>query len=128
MFGHCNVPRRLAYNPPLGQWCSTMSENSIQYNNIQKGMITNINLSQGTRIERLEEIGFQWQVLRTDYDEAFEQHCRELIVFKEEFGHCNVHSRYAGNPSLGQWCSTMITAYNIIQKETKKSPISHKIG
>jgi len=89
------------------------------YNNIQKGTKTNINLSQG-RIERLEEIGFQWQVLRTNYDETFEQHCRELIAFKEDFGHCNVPRKFANNPSsLGQWCSTMRTAYNNILKGTK---------
>ena len=41
------------------------------YKKIQKGMKTRDNLAQD-RIERLEEIGFQWQVLRTDHDEAFE--------------------------------------------------------
>ena len=69
-FGHCNVPRRFANNPSLGQWCSNIR---AAYNNILKGTKTNINLSQG-RIERLEEIGFQWQGL--DYDEAFEKRCR----------------------------------------------------
>jgi len=77
-------------------------------------MNTNRNLSQG-RIEHLEEIGFQWQVL-VDYDEAFEEHIREVIVFKEEVGHCNVPQRYAVNPSLGNWCNGMRKAYNKIQK------------
>ena len=52
-------------------------------------MKANRNIS-NDRIERLEEIGFQWQVLRTEYCKTFEKHCRELIAFKEEFGHCNV--------------------------------------
>jgi len=69
------------------------------YKAIQKGMKTDCNLSQD-RIERLEEIGLQWQV---DQDEAFEKHCRELITFKEGFGHCNVPVKYADNPSLGHW-------------------------
>ena len=112
-FGHCNVPHR--YNTALGQWCSNMRN---AYKKIQKGTKTNSNLSQD-RIGRLEEIGFQWYVLRTDLDEAFEQHCRELIAFKEEFGHCNVPRSYAGNPSLGHWCHSMINAYKKIQKGMK---------
>jgi len=78
-------------------------------------MKTNSNRSQD-RIKRLEEIGFEWQVLKTYFDKIFEKHCRELTSFKEEFGHCNVPLRYAGNPSLGQWCSQMRNAYKKIQK------------
>jgi len=83
---------------------------------IQKGMKPVRNLSQD-RIERLEEIGFQWGV---DYDEVFKNRCRELIAFKEEFGHCNVPSKkYADNPSLGHWCGTMRNTYKKIQKGIK---------
>jgi len=112
-FGHCNVPQKYADNLSLGQWCNKMRS---AYKKIQKGMKTKYNLSQD-RIERLEDIGFQWQGV--DYDEAFEKHCRELIAFKEEFGHCNVSQRYADNPSLGQWCSQMRTAYKKVQKGIK---------
>jgi len=69
------------------------------HNKIQKGRKANSNLSQD-RIERLIEIGFQWG---TDYDTTFEKRCRELIAFKEEFGHCNVPQNFANNPSLGHW-------------------------
>jgi hypothetical protein len=86
------------------------------YNNIQKGMKANRNISRD-RIERLEEIGFQWQGV--DYDEAFDKRCCMLIAFKEEFGHCNVPFRYAKNPSLGSWCSSMRGTYNNIQKGMK---------
>ena len=111
--GHCNVPVKYSGNPSFGKWCSTMR---TAYKKIQKGMKTNRNLSQD-RIERLEEIGFQWQVV--DYNESFKKRCRELMAFKEEFGHCNVFYKYADNPSLGQWCSTMRKAYKIIQKGMK---------
>ena len=46
-------------------------------------MKTHRNISQD-RIERLEEIGFQWQGV--DYDGAFKKRCRELTSFKEQFG------------------------------------------
>jgi len=88
------------------------------YKAIQKGMKTRGNLPQD-RIEHLEEIGFQWQVLRTACDKTFEKRFRELTSFKEEFGLCNVPVEYSDNPSLKQWCSHMRTAYMKIQKGMK---------
>ena len=122
-FGHCNVPNNFANNPSLGQWCSTMRG---YYKKIQNEMITDINLSQD-RIDHLEEIGFLWQGVRASkYNKRtnnmrgrgiFKERCRELIAFKEEFGHCNVPNNFANNPSLGQWCSTMRGYYKKIQNE-----------
>ena len=114
-FGHCNIPVRYSGNPSLGQLCSHMRR---AYKKMQKGIKTNSKLSQD-RIERLEEIGFQWQS-GVDHDKTFEKRCRELTSFKEEFGHCNVPVRYSGNPSLGRWCtSDMRCTYNKIQKGIK---------
>ena len=107
-FGHCNVPQKYPSNPSLGNWCNNMR---VAYKKIQKGVSQD-------RIGRLEEIGFQWQVV-LDYDEAFEKHCRELIAFKEEFGHCLVPRKYPDNPSLGRWCGDMRIAYKKIQKGMK---------
>jgi len=76
------------------------------YKAIQKGMKKRENLPKD-RIECLEDIGFQWQGVRTACEKTFENHCFELISFKEEFGHCNVPVKYADNPSLGKWCSHM---------------------
>ena len=76
---HCNVPQRFANNPSLGHWCGHMR---TSYSRIQKGMKTESNLIQ-ERIERLEEISFQWKVNGT----LFEKRYRELVAFKEQFGH-----------------------------------------
>ena len=54
-----------------------------------------------------------------NYDEAFVNHCRELIAFKEEFGHCNVPHKFSNNQSLGHLCNNMISAYQKIQKGMK---------
>ena len=54
--------------------------------------------------------------LHEHYEELFEKHCQDLIVFKERFGNCNVPSLY---PQLGNWCSHMRTAYKTIQKGIK---------
>ena len=112
-FGHCNVPHAFLANPGLGRWCKTMR---TSYKNIQKGLKAGRNLSPDM-IERLEEIGFQWQGV--NHDEIFEKHCRELMAFKEEFGHCTVPQSFANNPSLKHWCNNMRAAYKKIQKGMK---------
>jgi hypothetical protein len=86
------------------------------YKKIQKGTKADSNLPQD-RIERLEDIGFKWKGV--NYDEAFVNHCRELIAFKEEFGHCNVPHKFSNNQSLGHLCNNMISAYQKIQKGMK---------
>jgi len=106
-FGHCNVPRKYSVNPSLGNWCSNMR---CAYNQIQQGQTPKRHLTQN-QIERLEEIGFKWNLIET-----FEQHCRDLEAFKSEFGHCNVPYKYLVNPSLGNWCSNMRYSYNQIQR------------
>ena len=55
-FGHCNVPRSYKGNPSLRNWCNIMRN---AYSKKQKGNKIRSNLSQD-RIERLEEIGFEW--------------------------------------------------------------------
>jgi hypothetical protein len=68
------------------------------------------------RIERLEAIGFRWRFRVIDLEEAFEQHCHDLKAFKIECGHCDVPYTYSVDPSLSQWCTTIRTTYNKIQK------------
>jgi len=54
-------------------------------------------------------------------DEAFDKRLQDLAAFKSKFGHCDVPYSYPENPSLGQWCSDMRSAYNAIQKGKKTS-------
>ena len=58
VFGHSVVPRSYCEDPSLGRWCSTLR---YTYRQIQKGKSTSYNLCQD-RIERLEGIGFRWEV------------------------------------------------------------------
>ena len=77
-------------------------------------------MSQG-RIERVEEIGFQWQAL-ADHDKKSRSDIakyRELIAFKEEFGYYNIPEMCANNPSLGCWCGDMRNTYKKVQKGMK---------
>ena len=41
-----------------------------------------------------------------------EQYPEPLVAYKEEFGHCNVPSRYAENVKLGTWVNTQRSFYN----------------
>ncbi|CAJ1935222.1 unnamed protein product [Cylindrotheca closterium] len=44
--------------------------------------------------------------LRMVQDSTWESRFRDLVQFKQEYGHCNVPRRYKGNPKLGVWvCS-----------------------
>jgi len=110
-FGHCNVPQKYKVDPSLGIWCKVMR---TTYGKIQKGLMNLSRVLSQDRIERLEEIGFQWEVC--DYDAAFENRCDQLVTFKKEFGHCNVPVKYQRNRSLGQWCSGMRSTYSRIQR------------
>ena len=47
---------------------------------------------------------------------SFEERCGQVLAFKDEFGHCNVPTRYSVDPSLGSWCKTMRVTYNKIQQ------------
>ena len=115
-FGHLRVPLRYPKNPSFGQWCTSTR---CPYTKLQKRMPIKRDLSQD-KMERLEEIGFQWTI-RALHNDVFEQHCAELEAFKEEFGHCNVSYDYKDNPSLGLWCSRVKTAYQRIQKKKGKT-------
>ena len=110
-FGHCNVPQKYAENPSLGQWCNTMRST---HNKIMKGIHKSSRVLSKDRIERLEQIGFLWHV--SGCGGVFERRCRQLLAFRDEFGHCNVPQKYKGDPSLGIWCKVMRTTHGKIQK------------
>jgi len=107
-FGHVNVPYRFAENPPLGHWCGEMMRS---YRQLQKGERPRACITK-ERIERLEEIGFRWNVKHTVFDALFD----ELVIFKDKFGHCNVQYQY---PALGRWCSNLRYLYSNQQKMIK---------
>ena len=111
-FGHCIVPLKYPKNNSLANWCHSMR---YSYSQIQKGMKPRCSLSQD-KIDQLEKIGFQWQVV---CEGTFEKRCFELEAFKEEFGHCNVPVKYPKNQSFGHWFHRMRYSYRQIQKGIK---------
>ncbi|WP_257615700.1 helicase associated domain-containing protein, partial [Chlamydia suis] len=99
--GHCKVPQWYPQNPFLGVWVST------QRQDFKEGKLSE------DKIERLEEIGFVWNVFEEEWEENF----LELQRFREEHGHCKVPQRYPQNPQLASWVSSQ-------RKDFKKGKIS----
>ena len=89
--GHCRVARdQVVEGIELGNWV-----------NLQR---TRLNRSQITKaqIERLNSIGFSWNPLSEQWEEAF----TELVKFHRKNGHCNVTQlNLKNNLSLGNWVS-----------------------
>jgi len=84
--GHCNVPQR--HPGGLGKW---VADQRYLRKTQGKGM-------NAGRVQKLEELGFQWGTMKKD---RWEARFRELKKFKEEHGHCDVPSKHPGG--LGDW-------------------------
>jgi hypothetical protein len=94
--GNTLVPWRYEDNPSLGKWVDMQRSNY------------HANTLSFERIEKLNEVGFVWDVLEAQWSEYFEQLCR----YKKEHGNTVVPRRYEDNPSLGKWVDTQRTNYN----------------
>ena len=82
-------PRGYRPDPHLGTWVSR------QRHLYKKGLLLK------ERLDKLEEIGFQWTVLeRTEWTEMFK---RLQTYQREHNGSCNVPEQYHPDPQLGNW-------------------------
>jgi hypothetical protein len=113
-FGHCNVPGTNSSNNKhfsLGQWCGHVR---MSYKSIKEGGIPKNNILSKADMKRLENAGFEWNIYKT-FDDRF----NDLMVFKAEFGHCNVprsQSNTNKHSSLGTWCRDMRISYKAIKE------------
>ena len=82
--GHCNVPSK--HPGGLGHWASN-----------QRSKKKSRRLDAG-RTQKLEELGFQWEMLKI---QPWEVRFQQLKEFKAEHGHCNIPKKHPGG--LGQW-------------------------
>jgi hypothetical protein len=85
--GSCNVPEQWPANPELGRWVQ-----------VQRRFRKQDRLPQA-RVQKLTEIGFEWQILTATWEQRFE----ELVAFKAKYGHVDVRKKWKPNPRLAQW-------------------------
>ena len=88
--GHCLVPARWEEDHNLSMWIS------------QQRHYYKIGRIDQERVCRLNELGFIWDVLKSQWEQRFS----ELKAFKKRFGHCRVPAKaWVENPTLGSWLS-----------------------
>ena len=72
-----------------------------------------------SKVEALESIGFTWAKRKGDASWLYKYH--ELQRFLEQFGSCDVPTKYAPNPALGRWVSTQRSEYKIFMQTDGRS-------
>mmetsp|Transcript_13924 Transcript_13924/g.27898 ORF Transcript_13924/g.27898 Transcript_13924/m.27898 type:complete len:551 (-) Transcript_13924:2-1654(-) len=90
--GHPNVPATYRHSP-LGTWVGKQREEYKKFMNKQSSQLNKY------RIDKLNEVGFQWSLQQwkvIPWDERFE----ELKKFKAEHGHCKIPRNH---PYFGNW-------------------------
>jgi hypothetical protein len=102
--GHCRVPATHKENGfHLGQWVRT-----------QRG---NADTLSAPRRQQLDELGFAWDPLQTDWAEGF----RYLTIYKEREGHCRVPAKNKENGyRLGQWVSVQRVNKDTLSAERRQ--------
>ena len=94
--GDCNVPQRSTEYKQLGIW---VTNQRFEYN--KGGMPEH-------RINQLNNIGFDWDPLATQWNQMFQ----ELMEYKKEHGDCNVPHRSIEYKQLGIWVKNRRKQYN----------------
>lgn len=92
--GHCLVPLDYAECPKLGRW---VKEQRYQYSKFkQSGKANHL---RADKIKLLKDIGFVWG----SHDVLWQKSFQELRMFKAEYGHCDVPTKFPPNEKLANW-------------------------
>lgn len=100
-FGDFDVSRNYDANPQLGVWVTNMR---YRYKTLSP-----------ENVGKLKDIGFQFHGPK--HNSRFSLMVRNLVAFKEKYGHCDVPADVA----LGIWCSKLRLDYHQIQKKVRGS-------
>jgi len=72
------------------------------------------------RIRKLEAIGFVWNPKAEANAEAYDDKFKQLVAFKETYGHCNVPQDYPTNQPLATWVNHQRTFYYRLQRASSR--------
>jgi hypothetical protein len=119
-FGHCNVSLSKSSDKKhssLGRWCHGVRK-ACEIMKVEGGISKDYNykLSKG-EMKRLENAGFELGLSRKKI--TFDEHFKDRMAFKAEFGHCQVPATRSRNNkylSLGFWCSDIRRTYKTIKQ------------
>lgn len=92
--GHCLVPNCYEENPSLAQWTKRQ-----RYQYKLKTQRNKRSTMTAERIRALNNAGFIWDSHKAVWWERYD----ELLEYRNEFGDCNVPSRYKKNHQLAIW-------------------------
>ena len=90
------VPSRCEDDPGLGNWVRKQRQ------------LYNKNKLTKDRINRLNSIGFVWNLLNPSWNEMYER----LVAYKDQYGSTCVPNRYEIDSQLGMWVSHQRRLYN----------------
>jgi superfamily II DNA or RNA helicase len=110
--GNCRVVRELEEYKDLGVWVA-MHRQAYKKNKIPR-----------ERISRLEEIGFEWDIYQSDWEEYFSQ----LVSYHTEYGHCRVPGGWKENKSLASWVLTQREYYSNGEMSSERIARLEKLG
>ena len=102
-YGNTHVPRKPTRKIPhdyseLASFCRNVRQ---QYRYLHDEETRHLSFLTKDRIERLDSIGFAWDVQYEKWLSRYE----ELVEFYEKYGHTNVKQTDRHNPKLGSWVS-----------------------
>ncbi len=116
-YGHCDVLHSSNHYPDhrsLALWCKNIRNawRKINNNENPRRRLTE------HHIQRLNDIGFKWNLKLGVSDHIFAERFKELMQFKVAYGHCNVENvddvKY--RTTLLTWCKTIKLTYQKIRK------------
>jgi hypothetical protein len=104
-FGHCDVPRIYAENKKLGFWVAAQCKSA------KKGSLSI------ARRKKLDALGFKYFRIK-----SWGQSYKELVEYKNKFGHCNVPRGDLEYKALAIWVlrQRMMAKKNKLSKERRK--------
>lgn len=93
--GHCNVAEK--DDRRLYSWCYKIRNTMTR---VRDGKYPSLSLTE-EQVQKLSDLGFDFSAVNRD--KTFDDRIKDLIAFKEEYGHCRVPQKI--NKSLQTWCA-----------------------
>lgn len=116
--GNCQVPHLYPPNPSLARW---VKRQRYSYKVLKEGKASSMTLE---RIAALEGIGFVWDSQSAAWEDRF----RDLTAFRYTHGHCNVPSRFGGNPKLATWVKCQRRQYRAYREGRHSTMTTERIS